>query len=99
MTGDGVTDALALKDAHIGIAMSNGTLATRAVANVVLLGGSFARLPEVVGDGRRVIANIERAASLFLVKNVYIVLILIVTITGAKYPSASIHSLLSRRSL
>lgn len=71
MTGDGVNDVLALKDADIGIAMGSGSAATRAVAQLVLLDGSFATLPSVVGEGRRVIANIERVANLFVVKTVY----------------------------
>jgi cation-transporting ATPase E len=71
MTGDGVNDVLALKDADIGIAMGSGSSATRAVAQLVLLDGSFSTLPSVVGEGRRVIANIERVANLFVVKTVY----------------------------
>ena len=92
MTGDGVNDALALKDAQIGIAMGSGSAATRAVAQLVLLDGKFSHLPEVVAEGRRVIANIERAASLFLVKNVYsLVLALIIIVTAAAYPLAPIQ--------
>ncbi|MBN2112790.1 MAG: HAD-IC family P-type ATPase [Acidimicrobiia bacterium] len=71
MTGDGVNDALALKDADIGIAMGSGAAASRAVAQLVLLDGSFATLPYVVAEGRRVISNIERVANLFLTKTVY----------------------------
>jgi cation-transporting ATPase E len=71
MTGDGVNDVLALKDADIGIAMGSGSSATRSVAQLVLLDGSFDTLPSVVGEGRRVIANIERVANLFVVKTVY----------------------------
>jgi cation-transporting ATPase E len=87
MTGDGVNDALALKDADIGVAMGNGTAATRAVAQLVLLDGRFAHLPEAVAEGRRVIANIERAANLFLVKNIYsLVLALITVVAVTAYP-------------
>jgi cation-transporting P-type ATPase E len=92
MTGDGVNDAMALKDADIGVAMGNGAAATRAVAQLVLLDGKFAHLPDVVAEGRRVIANIERAANLFLVKNVYSLLIALVVIaTAAAYPLAPIQ--------
>ncbi|MFI9009085.1 HAD-IC family P-type ATPase [Actinosynnema sp. NPDC053489] len=87
MTGDGVNDAMALKDADIGVAMGNGAAATRAVAQLVLLDSRFAHLPDVVAEGRRVIANIERAANLFLVKNVYsLVLALVVLVSGLAYP-------------
>jgi cation-transporting ATPase E len=75
MTGDGVNDVLALKDADCGIAMASGSEATRAVAQLVLLDSSFAALPYVVAEGRRVINNIERVASLFLTKTVYAVLL------------------------
>jgi len=92
MTGDGVNDALALKDADIGVAMGNGAPATRAVAQLVLLDGRFSRLPTVLGEGRRVIANIERVAQLFVAKNAYaFVLILLVGIAGLPYPFRPRH--------
>jgi cation-transporting ATPase E len=71
MTGDGVNDVLALKNADLGIAMGNGSPASRAVAQLVLLSSRFATLPDVVAEGRRVIANIERVAKLFVTKTVY----------------------------
>jgi cation-transporting ATPase E len=89
MTGDGVNDALALKDADIGVAMGNGAPATRAAAQLVLLDGQFARLPNVLAEGRRVIGNIERVASLFIAKNTYsFMLILLVSIARLPYPFA-----------
>ncbi len=75
MTGDGVNDVLALKDADIGVSMGSGSQATRAVAQIVLLDNSFSSLPSVVAEGRRVIGNIERVANLFLTKTAYSVLL------------------------
>jgi cation-transporting ATPase E len=75
MTGDGVNDVLALKDADMGIAMGSGSAASRAAAQLVLLDGSFATLPAVVAEGRRVINNIELVANLFLVKTTYSMLL------------------------
>ncbi|TQC47056.1 HAD family hydrolase [Rhodococcus sp. WS4] len=83
MTGDGVNDVLALKDADIGVSMGSGSPATRAVAQIVLLDNKFATLPYVVGEGRRVIGNIERVSNLFLTKTVYSVLLaFLIGITG-----------------
>ncbi|HSK15386.1 MAG TPA: HAD-IC family P-type ATPase [Gaiellaceae bacterium] len=80
MTGDGVNDVLALKEADMGIAMGDGSDATRAVAEIVLLDNRFSTLPVVLAAGRRVINNIERVANLFVVKATYAVLLTALTI-------------------
>ncbi len=84
MTGDGVNDVLALKDADLGIAMGSGSSAARSVAQLVLLDGSFDTLPLVVGEGRRVIANIERVANLFVTKTVYALLLAVLVVVFAR---------------
>lgn len=71
MTGDGVNDILALKDADCSIAMASGSDAAAQVSQLVLLESDFSRMPSVVAEGRRVVNNIERTASLFLVKNIF----------------------------
>lgn len=75
MTGDGVNDVLALKEADCGIAMANGSDATRAVAQLVLLDSNFSALPQVVMEGRRLINNLERVSELFLSKTVYSIIL------------------------
>ncbi|MEZ5245238.1 MAG: HAD-IC family P-type ATPase [Acidimicrobiales bacterium] len=87
MTGDGVNDVLALKDADMGIAMGSGSSSTRAVAQLVLLDNKFATLPRVLAEGRRVINNIERVANLFITKAAYAVLLTaLVGIAGSPFP-------------
>ncbi|MFE3514584.1 HAD-IC family P-type ATPase [Streptomyces sp. NPDC059166] len=92
MTGDGVNDVLALKDADIGVSMGSGSEATRAVAQIVLMDNSFATLPSVVAEGRRVIGNITRVATLFLTKTVYSVLLAILVVCfQVEYPFLPRH--------
>jgi cation-transporting ATPase E len=92
MTGDGVNDVLALKLADLGIAMGSGVAATKAVAELVLLDGRFAALPGVVAEGRRVTANIERVANLFVTKTVWTALLAIaVSLALLPYPFLPRH--------
>lgn len=71
MTGDGVNDVLALKDADCSVAMASGSEAASQVAQVVLLDNDFSKMPSVVLEGRRVVNNIQRSAGLFFVKNIF----------------------------
>ncbi len=92
MTGDGVNDAMALKEADLGIAMDNGAGATKAVARLVLLSGKFGVLPHVLAEGRRVMANMERVSVLFLTKTTYAIVLALVTSTVAlRYPFLPRH--------
>ena len=92
MTGDGVNDVLALKQADLGVAMGSGSAITRGVAQVVLLDDDFDVLPSVVREGRRVLTNIEVVACLFVVKNVYsLVLSVMTSVSGWPYPFLPRH--------
>ncbi|NNC74682.1 MAG: HAD-IC family P-type ATPase [Acidimicrobiia bacterium] len=92
MTGDGVNDVLALKDSDIGIAVGSGSPASRAVAQLVLMDGRFDTLPGVVSEGRRVIANIERVANLFVTKTIYaLALVIIIGALARPFPFLPRH--------
>ena len=92
MTGDGVNDVLALKDADCGIAMASGSEAACQVAELVLLNSDFSALPSVVEEGRRVINNIQRSASLYLVKNIMSLFLALITLfAGFPYPFVPIQ--------
>ena len=92
MTGDGVNDVLAMKESDCGIAMASGAQAASQVAQLVLLDSDFAAMPSIVGEGRRVINNIQRAATLFLVKNIFSLALSIITLfTNWPYPLVPIH--------
>jgi cation-transporting ATPase E len=97
MTGDGVNDVLALKDADMGIAMGSGSGASRSVAQLVLMDDRFASLPQVLAEGRRVMNSVERAANLFIYGTVYAVLMAaVVSIVGVEFPFLPRHLTLVR---
>ena len=92
MTGDGVNDVLAMKEADCGIAMAGGAQAASQIAQLVLLDADFSAMPSIVDEGRRVINNIQRAAALFLVKNIFsLFLALIAVLADWPYPFAPIN--------
>ena len=92
MTGDGVNDLLAMKQADCSVAMASGAQAASQVASLVLLNSDFSAMPSIVAEGRRVINNIQRAATLFLVKNIFSLFLSIMTIVlGWEYPLQPIH--------
>ncbi len=92
MTGDGVNDIPALKRADIGVAVDTATPATKAISQLVLLDGRFDRMPHVVAEGRRVIANMERVSKLFVTKTVYAALfVLVIGLSGSVYPFLPRH--------
>lgn len=92
MIGDGINDVLAIKQADFGIALGSGTVASRAVAQLILLKDNFSALPSVIAEGRRVIANVERTANLFLTKTVYVfALALAIGIAQAPFPFLPRH--------
>lgn len=87
MTGDGVNDVLALKEADCSVAMASGSQAARSVSQLVLLDSNFSSMPKVVAEGRRSINNIQRSSSLFLVKTIYSFLLTVIFVCiGAQYP-------------
>ena len=92
MTGDGVNDVLAMKEADCGIAMASGAQAASQIAQLVLLDSDFSAMPSIVGEGRRVINNIQRAATLFLVKNIFSLALSIISLfTNWPYPIVPLH--------
>ena len=87
MTGDGVNDVLALKEADCSVAMASGSDVAAQISDLVLMNSDFASMPSVVAEGRRVINNIERAASLYLVKNIFSLILAVISITAVfSYP-------------
>ena len=96
MTGDGVNDVLALREADCSVAMASGSAAARNVSEIVLADNDFSHMPEVVSEGRRSINNLQRSASLFLVKTVFTALLALICIVMPPYPFIPIQmSLLS----
>lgn len=83
MTGDGVNDVLALKEADCSVVMAEGSDVAKNIANVVLMDSNFAAMPEIVNQGRRVVNNIRTAASMFLIKTIFSALLCLLLFSGA----------------
>lgn len=95
MTGDGVNDILALKEADCSIAMASGSEAARHVSNLVLLDSNFSSMPSVVAEGRRVVNNVQNSSSLFLMKTIFVALVALITpLLGISYPFITNHLML-----
>ncbi len=95
MTGDGVNDILALKEADCSIAMASGSEAARHVSNLVLLDSNFSSMPSVVAEGRRVVNNVQKSSSLFLMKTLFTIIISILCLAiNIEYPFTTLHILL-----
>jgi cation-transporting ATPase E len=93
MVGDGVNDLLSLKEAHVGVAMQSGSQATRSVADIVLLGDSFAALPVAFREGQRIVKGMEDVVRLLLTRTFYVLLLVIATqIVGAPFPVTPKHN-------
>ena len=92
MTGDGVNDVLAMREAHCAVAMATGAQAASQIAQLVLLDSDFSAMPGIVAEGRRVVNNIQRAATLFLVKNIFSLGLSVITLfTNLPYPIVPVH--------
>jgi cation-transporting ATPase E len=93
MIGDGVNDVLSLKQAHLGVAMESGTQAARSVADIVLLGDSFAALPIALREGQRIVKGMEDVVRLLLTRTLYVILLIVATqIMGVAFPVTPKHN-------
>src|SRR6185369_11549334 len=86
MIGDGVNDVLPIKNAHLGVAMGDGSGASKTVSSIVLETNNFDLLPQTLDEGRLIVRNVRRAAKLFLTKNVYALILILGTTINTRFP-------------